>query len=301
MRRKFYTLDVFTDVALSGNPLAVVLDADGLQPARMQAIAREFNLSETVFVLTPRDPVNTARLRIFTPDAELPFAGHPTIGAAILIAQLRASDLLAREEIALVLEEEIGLLACSVRQAKGRAAQASFVAPRLPESLEQTFSPERLAAAVSLRPADIGFDSHCPSRWSAGVDFTFVPVRSREAMGRTRPNLAEWPSGPAGSLNACLYTKEARGEGIHVRARVFAPTLGVWEDPATGSAAVAFAGVAAAFEQPEDGEHVLLIEQGEEMGRPSLITLQMRIAGGRLAGVAVSGSAVRILDGFIEV
>src|SRR5471030_2325611 len=132
MPRQFYTLDVFTDVALAGNPLAVVLDSDGLDSARMQAIAREFNLAETVFVTEPRDPINTARLRIFTPGRELPFAGHPTIGSAVLLAHLRARDLLAREDLRLVLEEEIGEVVCVARHRKGQALAAYFTLPRLP-------------------------------------------------------------------------------------------------------------------------------------------------------------------------
>lgn len=298
MRRSFYTLDVFTETALGGNPLAVVLDAAGLDLARMQAIAREFNLSETVFVLPPRDPVNTARLRIFTPLAELPFAGHPTIGAAVLIAQLRAGDLMAREDLGLVLEEAIGAISCTARQLKGRPAEASFVLPRLPQPICEPVSVGGIAAALSLVPEDIGFDAHSPSLWSAGVGYTFVPIKSRQAIARAWPALEHWSAiGPAEQPMAFLYTKEGVQEGRHVHARVFAPTLGVPEDPATGSAAAAFAGPAVAFERPEDGEHSILIEQGEEMGRPSLIRLTMDIMGGSLVSATVGGSAVRIFEG----
>jgi trans-2,3-dihydro-3-hydroxyanthranilate isomerase len=245
--------------------------------------------------------VNTARLRIFTPFAELPFAGHPTIGAAVLIAQLRAGDLMAREDLGLVLEEEIGAVSCTARQLKGRPAQASFVLPRLPEALCDSLSVDALAAALSLAPEDIGFDQHRPSLWSAGVGFTFVPIKSREAIARARPALEHWSAiGPAELPKVFLYTKEVTHEGRHVHARMFAPTLGVAEDPATGSAAAAFAGPAVTFERPEDGEHSILIEQGEEIGRPSLIQLTMEIAGGALVRASIGGSAVRVMQGVLD-
>lgn len=129
MQRPFYTLDVFADALFAGNPLAVVLEADAIEPARMQQIAREFNLSETVFVLEPHDPVHTARIRIFTPTRELPFAGHPTVGTAALMGLLRAPELLGRQDIAVVLEEAVGPVSCTVRRAKGGPVRASFDLP----------------------------------------------------------------------------------------------------------------------------------------------------------------------------
>lgn len=301
MGRPFYTLDVFTETALAGNPLAVVMDAEGLNTARMQAIAREFNLSETVFVLPACDPVNAARLRIFTPFVELPFAGHPTIGAAALIGQLRAADLMAREDLGLVLEEEVGAISCTVRHVKGRAPQASFLLPRLPQAIDEPLSVQGLAAALSLTPEDIGFDGHRPGLWSAGVGFTLVPIKSLDAVARARPSLEHWDAiAPLDQPKAFLYTNDVRREGVHIHARVFAPTLGVHEDPATGSAVAAFAGAAVAFERPEDGEHSILIEQGEEMGRPSLIRLTMEIVAGALVSASISGFVVRILQGSIE-
>ena len=301
MRRTFHTLDVFTDTPFAGNPLAVVLDCEGLSAERMQAVAREFNLSETVFVLDPLDPVNTARLRIFTPTRELAFAGHPTIGAAVLIAQLRAPEMLGGAGLALAIEEQVGVISCTVRRQKGRVAQASFDLPRLPECLGEGPDAEAVAAALGLSPADIGFDAHRPSLWSAGNPFTFVPVASLEAIGRACPHPALFASTFAGPRPAAfLYTRETRREGSHVHARMFAPGLGVSEDPATGSAAAAFAGLAALFEQPEDGDHLLVIEQGFEMGRPSIIHLRLQIEGGALVGASVGGSAVMVAQGTIE-
>jgi trans-2,3-dihydro-3-hydroxyanthranilate isomerase len=267
----------------------------------MQAIAQEFNLSETVFVLDPMDPVNTARLRIFTPARELPFAGHPTVGAAVLIGELRAPEMLGGQGLGLVLEERIGLISCTVRRPKLQATQASFLLPSLPECLVETLDAGAVAAALGLRAADIGFDAHRPSVWSAGDPFTFVPVASIQAIRRASPNLALFPSTFSGARPAAfLYTKDVVREGSHVHARMFAPGSGIMEDPATGSAAAAFAGVAALFEQPEDGDHLVVIEQGFEMARPSIMHLRIQIDGGALVGASLGGSAVLVSQGMIE-
>ncbi len=301
MRRRYYILDVFTDVALAGNPLAVVLDSDGLQSARMQAIAREFNLSETVFVRDPRDPVNTAAARIFTPARELPFAGHPTVGTAVLLAELRAPDMLRAQDLRVVLEEQIGDVVCVARRPKGQAARASFTLPRLPEEIAPAASREALAAALSIAPEDIGFDRHGPSVFSAGLGFTFVPLASLDAVKRARPNLEHWTSiQPADHANAFVYARGGEREGSDFHARMFAPDLGVMEDPATGSAVAAFSGVLTRFEEPPDGEHVAVIEQGFEMGRPSLITLGLTIERERLTSATIGGAAVIVMQGTID-
>jgi trans-2,3-dihydro-3-hydroxyanthranilate isomerase len=301
LRRAFYTLDVFTNTRFAGNPLAVVTDCEGLSASQMQAIAQEFNLSETVFVLDPLDPVNTARLRIFTPARELPFAGHPTVGAAVLIGELRAPEMLGGQGLGLVLQERIGLISCTVRRPKLQATQASFLLPSLPECLVETLDAGAVAAALGLKAADIGFDAHRPSVWSAGDPFTFVPVASIQAIRRASPNLALFPSTFSGARPAAfLYTKDVVREGSHVHARMFAPGSGIMEDPATGSAAAAFAGVAALFEQPEDGDHLVVIEQGFEMARPSIMHLRIQIDGGALVGASLGGSAVLVSQGTIE-
>ena len=299
MTRRFFTLDVFTETALRGNPLAVVLDCDGLEDARMQAIAREFNLSETVFVFAPRNPANSASLRIFTPGRELPFAGHPTVGAACLIAHVRAPDLLAAQDLRIVLEEKVGDIVCLVRHRKGRALAANFDLPRLSERLDGAApSSAEIAEGVGLAPDDIGFGRHEPSLFSAGAPYLFVPVRSLAAIGRARPGAMPWSAngGPA----TYLYTSEVVEEGSAFHARMFAGGWGVAEDPATGSAAAAFAGVALAFENPSDGEHVLTIEQGFEMGRQSFIALGFEVEGGALRSASIGGSTVLISNGALE-
>ena len=298
MSRKFYTLDVFTNAALAGNPLAVVLDSDGLDQARMQAIAREFNLAETVFVMEPRNPVNIARLRIFTPARELPFAGHPTVGSAVLLAHLRAPDLLTREDLRLVIEEEVGDVVCVARHRKGQAMAAYFTLPRLPQAIGEAPSSEALAADLGLAVADIGFGAHRPTMYGAGTSNLFVPIASLDAMARARPNLRLW--GEKGGPAVYLYTNEVAHKDSNWRARMFAAGWGVVEDPATGSAAAAFAGVVMQFERPRDGDHMFVIEQGVEMGRPSFISLGIEVENGALHAATIGGSAVIVSNGAID-
>ena len=299
MKRRFFTLDVFTDRPLAGNPLAVVLDSGGLDASAMQAIAREFNLSETTFVIEPRDPVNTAALRIFTPARELAFAGHPTIGSAVMIAIVRAPEMLGRGDLQIVLEEEVGPVRCSVRR-KGVGYFASFGLPALPFSVPGVPDAADVAAALGLAASEIGFDRHRVSRYSCGTPYTFVPVAGLEPIARAAPDLAKFRH-VFGEMGAYLYTRETTDTENAVHARMFAPQLGILEDPATGSAAAAFAGVAQQFEAPEDGVHTITIEQGFEMGRPSLIHLTMDIAGGKLTAGEIGGSAVLVSQGTIDI
>ena len=296
MARRFFTLDVFAKEPLSGNPLAVVIDAEGLDDARMLAIAREFNLSETVFVLPARNPVNTARVRIFTPAMELPFAGHPTVGAAVLVASLRAPELAGGRDLGVVLEEQVGDVACTVRLEKHGASFAWFDLPRLPERIGAADA-RTLAEALSLEETDIGFDGHRPVVYSAGTPFCFVPVSGLEAIARAKPDARKLTAASAGGRGAWLYTRETRDCESAVHARMFSALMPGLEDPATGSAAAAFAGVAHAFEKPEDGEHALVIEQGYEMGRPSRITLGMIVQNGALVSATIGGHVARVSEG----
>jgi trans-2,3-dihydro-3-hydroxyanthranilate isomerase len=298
MRRRYYTLDVFTDTALAGNPLAVVLDAEGLDDARMQAIAREFNLAETVFVREPRNPINTASLRIFTPGRELPFAGHPTVGTAILLAHLREPDLLKREDLRVVLEEQVGEIVCVARHRKGQAMAAYFTIPRLPAPAGKAPSIKALAEGLGLKPAEIGFGDHRPTIFSAGAPFIFVPIRDLDAMARAKPILKLW--GENGGPAVFLYTSKAVHAGSSFHARMFAAGWGIVEDPATGSAAAAFTGVLMRFEPPADAEAMHVIEQGLEMGRPSFISLGLATEHGKLASATIGGAAVLIAQGTIQ-
>ena len=296
MRRRYHILDVFTDTKLAGNPLAVVLDSDGLDDAAMQKIAREFNLSETVFCSAPRDPINTAALRIFTPAAELPFAGHPTIGTAILLGIEQAPDLIAREDVGLVLEEKVGAISCSVRRRRGEAAHARFEAPRAAEAWAEQPDPAAVAAMLGLSRDDIGFHGHLPSCFSAGNPVTFVPIASLEALGQAVVHAA-----PSEKHFLYLYARtEPQGETRAFRSRMLCPGYGMDEDPATGAAAAAFPGALAAGERLSDGEHDCLLLQGVEMGRPSRIGVAFSIEGGRAGPATIGGSAVVVMQGHLE-
>jgi trans-2,3-dihydro-3-hydroxyanthranilate isomerase len=298
MRRSFATLDVFTAQRFAGNPLAVVLDAENLDTPGMQAVAREFNLSETVFVLPPADPAHRARLRIFTPAAELPFAGHPTVGTAVLLGRLDGGS--ARE---FTLGEGIGPVRCRVEAAGDGAGRARFDLPRLPQHLGEAADAAEIAAALSLDLDDLGCDDFVPGKWSAGNPFSMIPVRGLDAMARSRPNLARWETAfgtvrPAAPFLFCRETVQS-GHGFH--ARMFAPHMGIAEDPATGSAAAAFAGVLAMQAGLANGEHAFAIEQGFEMGRPSVIHLALTLRGGELVAASIGGEAVVVSEGAIEV
>ena len=301
MALPLHTLDVFTDKRFSGNPLAVVTDADALTGEEMRAIARELNLSETVFVLKSQNPAHSARVRIFTPGREIPFAGHPTIGTAILLAELRTPLVNGERDAIIVLEQTIGTVRVGVRLRAGQAPFAEFDAPKLPEKVAIPPSRDRIADALGLLPREIGFENHTPQCLSAGNTFAFVPVASLEAIAKARVEQAHWGSVfPSSTFaGAYLYTRECVHAGSAFHARMFAPQLGVPEDPATGSAAVCFAGVVHDFDGLPDGAHRRVIEQGHEMGRPSSVALTLVIENGRLDTVRIGGSAVRVIDGTI--
>jgi trans-2,3-dihydro-3-hydroxyanthranilate isomerase len=298
MKLSFATLDVFTERRFTGNPLAVVFDADALDDARMQAIAREFNLSETVFVQAPADSRQRARVRIFTVARELPFAGHPTVGTAVLLGLIDQEG--APGALAFGLQEEIGVVSCAVEVEGPEKGYARFRLPRLPTIWGDGKDRSACAAALGLEPAEIGFERHVPSRHSAGVAYDLVPVATVEALARARPvpEPFERAFGDSDHAAAYVYTR-LPGPGRRFRARMFAPSLGVREDPATGSAAAAFAGALMQCEKLGEGVHDILIEQGVEMGRPSEIALQLTIEQGRLASAEIGGGGVVLTRGEI--
>lgn len=297
MRRRFITLDVFTRRRFTGNPLGMVFDSDGLDTQAMQTIAREFNYSETVFIAPPQDPGHRASMRIFTPSSELPFAGHPTVGAAVGLARASGGS-----EQSFVIAEKIGPVACDVRLHDRESGFAEFKLPQLPQPAGDLPDAAALAAGLGLAPADIDVEAFPPSRWSAGVPFAIVAVRSLEAAGRARPSgeaftQAFGQGGPAKAYVVCEEAAEAEHQ-LHVR--MFAPGIGVAEDPATGSALAAFSGLYVAHKRPADGVHKLAIEQGYEMGRASVLHLTLDVAGGALREAAIGGDAVVVTEGVIE-
>jgi len=299
MRLPYHILDVFTEQRFAGNPLAVVLDADALDGERMQTIAKEFNLSETVFVLKPERPAHTARIRIFTPAAEMPFAGHPTVGTGALLAELKTPVSNGHAEALVVLEEKIGNVRVGVRLRAGGAPFAEFDAPKLPEEVGSLPADDRVAAALGLIPSEIGFENHRPTKYSAGNAFAFIPVASLAAIGKARVAPQHWAA--LQGQGAFIYCRQTVHNTSAFHARMFAPEAGIAEDPATGSAAAAFAGVVHRFDALPDGMHKRVIEQGYEMGRASDIELSLNIEGGKLDSVRIGGHAVRVAEGMIEV
>lgn len=299
--RRYLRLDVFTSTPLEGNPLAVVLDCEGLDATAMQKIASEFNLSETAFVLPSEQPDHAARIRIFTPSYEMPFAGHPTVGSAVTLAAER--DLPDGTEI--VLGENIGPVRCVVSRVDGLAG-ARFDVPKLAEPID--FEPDlaAVAAALGIEPSDIGFDGHAIGAWSAGVPYVTVPVRDLATAGKVRFDSHLWsrfsPAKWSGAVaSAYVYCRETVAEEASFHARMFVPGNPSYEDPATGSAAAAFVGQAIACEKPADGTTRLVIEQGVEMGRASRIGLDIDVAGGAATAARIGGSAVIVARGTLLV
>jgi len=293
MRRRFATLDVFTNRRFAGNPLAVVLDPEGLDTAAMQTIAREFGHPETVFVFPPQDRAHRARVRIFTPARELPFAGHPTVGTAVLLG-LRDGAAVGGD---IVLEEGIGPVRCTLETSGNGQGSARFALAQLPCEVGAAPDNATIAAALGIAPAEIGFGDFRPSRWSAGNPFTFVPIAGLAAMARCSPDLPGFGAA-FGTGGAYLFCRETAEPGHAFHARMFGQALGIREDPATGSAAAAFVGVLG--QHVGEGAHALTIEQGYEMGRPSLIRLAMTMQAGKLVSATIAGDAVIVTEGTIE-
>ena len=290
----YYLLDVFTDQPLSGNPLAVVLDADALPPRRMQAIALEFNLSETVFVCAAQNEGCAARLRIFTPRRELPFAGHPTVGAACLLSELgRAGHPPASQ---FVLEEGVGPVPVRVSAEPGVPRFAQFTAAQAPEFGPTLPDRSELAAMLGIEEGDIGCGQQQPQAASCGLPFALIPLRAPEVLAGVTIDLARWQRLFAGAWTGQLWLYAPAYESDY-RARMFAPGLGVLEDPATGSAAAAFAGALACRSDSRDGTLRWEVEQGLEMGRPSRLYLEADKRDGSVAAVRVGGHAIVVAEG----
>lgn len=301
MRLRYDTLDVFTETRFGGNQLAVVHDADALSGEQMQTVAREFNYSETVFLLAPQTVEATARVRIFTPGTELPFAGHPTVGTAVLLVLGERGE---RDGSAVTvrLEAPVGLLTVRVTGDGADRRAGMFTAPRLPREAEPPPDPAEIAEALGLAVDRIGFGAHVPRAFDAGMAFNFVPVTGRDALAACKVVQPAWADTFSGRSikNVFAYCRAGDGEPVRYHARMFAPDFGIEEDPATGSAVAAFSGQVAASEQLADGVHELPVEQGRDMGRPSAIHLTLEMADGAVRSARVGGGAVRICEGWIS-
>jgi trans-2,3-dihydro-3-hydroxyanthranilate isomerase len=309
----FHWLDVFTQQRFGGNPLVVFPDGRGLTDAQMQTIAREFNISETVYLLPPDTPRGTRRVRIFTPSRELPFAGHPTIGAAHLLAtRVLEPPIAANAELAL--EENVGLVRVAVRPQEDGTLFLQLSAARDPEFEQPRLDLSVVAPALNLAPAD--FQSDLPvGMASCGTPFLIIPLRNTEALRRARTDGPTWAralaAGALGDTFDSFWTdhvylithdETTQERGVNLRVRMFAPGLGITEDPATGAAATALAAHLAKFTIADaDGTFIWTIEQGIEMGRPSLLYLEADKRAGAITGVRVGGYAVWIGEGRLDI
>jgi trans-2,3-dihydro-3-hydroxyanthranilate isomerase len=294
---EFHTLDVFTDRVFGGNPLAVFPDGDGIDDDTMRRIARELNLSETVFVAAPRE-AGDFRLRIFTPAVELPFAGHPTVGTAVLLAHLGRVPLDGgRADI--VFEEGVGPVPVSIRAEDGRPVFAQLTTSVMPEVGPPAPPPEVLAELLSLTPGDLG-GSLGAANASAGVGFLFVSVRDRAALARARIDQGAWERHLRDAWGQHVYVMTDDAGEADLRSRMFAPSMGIAEDPATGGAAAALIALLATRDGHADGAYAWTVEQGVEMGRPSRLHLEADVRRGRIAAARVGGTAVRVSRGWMN-
>lgn len=302
MKLPFHTYDVFTNRRFGGNPLAIVEEADALTDVQMQMIAREFNLSETIFVRAPRDPAHAASVRIFFPTAEIPFAGHPTVGCAIHLAQKKYKPGCAFET-SLVLEEVAGLVPVKVSRI-GDVPRAQFTAPVTPFAVDVPVPPpEDMARGLGISAADIGFGEHRMQVLQGGPRFLYVPINDREALARARPCEPYWTDNfrGLGTVMAYIYARGGDHPETAFRARALAPGEGIPEDPATGSATAILAAQLHAAGELAEGTSRFRLEQGYEMGRPSDLWLEADVAAAKLAAVRVAGQAVQIMSGVLEV
>jgi trans-2,3-dihydro-3-hydroxyanthranilate isomerase len=296
MQRRYITVDVFTNRAFGGNQLAVVLDPGGLSTAQMQAIATEFNYSETTFVLPPRDKANDAEVRIFTPVRELPFAGHPNVGTAFVLATLAKEP-----KPRLLFEEKAGLVPVDIVREQGRVVNAELTAPQPLSRLSQV-SADDVAACLSLTARDIAIDRHAPQVVGVGTPFVVAELRSRDALRRAKPDAAAYGRVLPldGAFAVYFYTREVPAAEVpcELQARMFFPgASGLIEDPATGSATVAAAALFADLDPSRDGELKLTIGQGFDMGRPSLLLTRVRKQNGAILSAHVGGACVQMMEG----
>ena len=291
MKLHYQLLDVFTRTPLQGNPLAVISKADGLLDGEMQAIAREFNLSETVFLHKPQGERNTASVRIFTPHEELPFAGHPTIGAAVVLG-------LTKKVTAVRMEEPIGLVTALFEKLDRRSGEARFTLPRLPVHVAALPDRAGLALALGIAPEEIGCGDFKPVVFTAGVPFHLVPVRDAGVLKRIAVNTAVWRAMFTHERHsAYVFTQTPQERGVDLAARMFG--MGLGEDPGTGSAAAALIGLLAEH-APASGQTDLVLRQGHEMGRPCRILIQFRKDDGQLTHGGIGGDAVVVGEGELD-
>ena len=298
MKYRYYICDVFTETRFGGNQLAVLPKANGLSDRQMQQITREFNFSESAFVF-PAKAGHTRQVRIFTPAAEIPFAGHPNVGTAFVLAAAGEFGEI-NSSLAVTFEEEAGLVSVAIRADQGKVVSCELTAPQS-VSLGKTVPGELVASAVLLDREDIVTDTHHPQICSVGLPFVFTELRDRAALERARINMSGFDALRDLGVNPQLHLYTQVSDGFDIRARMFAPLSGVLEDPATGSASCALAGLLAHYKKEPSGSFNWRIAQGVEMGRPSTLLARAEKADGTVQATWVGGACVMVSEGFIQV
>lgn len=304
MKYQYYICDVFTEKRFGGNQLAVLPKAEGLTPDQMQQITREFNFSESAFVF-PAENGHTRRVRIFTPASEIPFAGHPNVGTAFVVATIGEFGEINSPHT-VVFEEEAGLVSVTIHAVEGKIVSCELLAPQS-LSFGETVEPGLVASAVCLNREDIVMDTHGPQVCSVGLPFVFTELRNRAALERARINMSGFEKLRELGVDPqlYLYTRVSEPElgqnGFDIRSRMFAPLSGVPEDPATGSANCTLGGLLAHHEQVTDGMLSWLIGQGVEMGRPSTLKARAEKKDGVVTATWIGGASVLVSEGTIEV
>jgi trans-2,3-dihydro-3-hydroxyanthranilate isomerase len=304
MNYRYYICDVFTEKRFGGNQLAVLPQAEGLTKEQMQQITREFNFSETAFVF-PAKTSHTRHVRIFTPASEIPFAGHPNVGTAFVLATI-GELVKINSSHTIIFEEEAGLVSVTVHAAEGKIGSCELAAPQS-LSLGKTVAAKSVASAVSLRTEDIMTDTHDPQICSVGLPFVFTELRDRAALARARINMSGFEAlrdlgvDPQMYLYTRVKESEPDGQVFDIRARMFAPLSGVAEDPATGSANCTLGGLLAEHEQVTSGMFSWRIAQGVEMGRPSTLVARAEKKDGAVTRTWVGGASVLVSEGTIYV
>jgi trans-2,3-dihydro-3-hydroxyanthranilate isomerase len=299
MRFRYLTCDVFTDTRFGGNQLAVLPEADGLTAAQMQQIAREFNYSESTFVLPPEQG-HDRRVRIFTPPAEVPFAGHPNIGTAFVLATIGAFGALD-EPRTVVFEEGAGLVPVAIARGADGRIRCELTAPQM-LSKGGAVAASSLAVATGLEPGAIVTSAHGPVVASVGLPFIIAELRDRAALERCRLDVAgaeQLLAAGAEVPDLLVYVRS--NDDFDIRARMFSPLDGIPEDPATGSANCVLAGLLSDLDPAPDGAFAWRIAQGVEMGRPSVLEARTEKRGGDVVSVHIGGESVMVAEGHIEV
>ena len=297
MKYRYYICDVFTETRFGGNQLAVLPQADGLSPQQMQQIAREFNFSETTFVF-PAKAGHTRHVRIFTPVRELPFAGHPNVGTAFVLTSIGEFGEV-KSQAMVIFEEEAGLVSIAIAATGGKVTSCELTAPQS-LSLGKALPVDLVASAISVEANEIVTETHAPQIASVGLPFIITEVQDRAVLERARINMSGFEALAGQNVMPDVYFYTRSGDDFDIHARMFAPLSGVPEDPATGSANCALAGLLAHSDERPDGDFTWRIAQGVEMGRPSTLIARAQKRNGVVETTRIGGPSVMVSEGVLH-